>query len=491
MIWNNKKIPGILLVGSSILLTAFLCFWLNREYQIEKETLKKELNQVFWENARDVRDSFLQEMFFISIRDTQATRREVFSSISPYLWDSSRAKVMLSKLINTDGNELRVDSQLISGLIRKSTKFDDKFSDSIQITRFHSHGHRTTFIYEDSVKSQLDQDFPQLLATNIKRDLEQAELPLNVRIIKLDKHQKYLEENPNFITTRPTRLRVASGMDPHVALFSNYRSTLLGRMIPNIFLALFVISATLLSLVFIYRSLKKQQQLTTIKNDLISNIAHELKTPITTVGVALEAMQNFNVLKDPGRTEEYMDISKNELHRLGILVDKVINTAVFEKRELDIKPEVFDIELLIFDIIRSMKVQFEKFAAKVEFQNETSETNIQADKIHITNVIINLIDNAIKYSGENPKILIKLAKKGQAILLNIKDNGIGIDAEYKEKIFDKFFRVPNRDKHNVKGHGLGLNYVYNVVKRHSGSISVESTLGEGTNFLISLPDTNA
>ena len=238
---------------------------------------------------------------------------------------------------------------------------------------------------------------------------------------------------------------------------------------------------------FIYRSLRQQKRLIALKNDFISNITHELKTPITTVGVAIEALSNFNALQDPKRTEEYLDISKNELKRLSLLVDKVLRTSLFEKQEPELKLEFFDLRELIDEILKTMKLQFDKFAANVKFEWSGNDFQLEADRMHLMSVIYNLIDNALKYSNQQPEIHIKLASQGKNLALHVSDNGLGIPKEYSNRIFDKFFRVPEGDRHDTKGHGLGLSYVASVIQKHKGQIKVDSQLGKGSEFTVTIP----
>ena len=231
----------------------------------------------------------------------------------------------------------------------------------------------------------------------------------------------------------------------------------------------------------------EQQKLTRLKNDLISNITHELKTPIATVRVALEAMQNFGALDNPQKTTEYLDISQRELNRLSILVDKVLNTSLFEKSDFPIKKENINLKVLIEDVLKSLKLQFQSRKASVAFETTGSDFSITADRTHLTNVVYNLVDNALKYSPENPNITIHLDQKVDEISLSVKDSGLGIPEEYQDKIFEKFFRIPQENQHSVKGHGLGLNYVRQVIEKHKGIIQLTSEAGKGTCLKVVLP----
>ena len=254
-----------------------------------------------------------------------------------------------------------------------------------------------------------------------------------------------------------------------------------------ILFSFFLAGVTIFSFVLLYRNLLRQQKLAEIKNEFISNMTHELKTPIATVGVAIEALKNFNAMHDPQKTREYLDISTNELQRLGLLVDKVLKLSMFEKRAVELSREYFDMKLLTSEVLGTMKLQFDKNRASVDFSTEGDRFIIHADKLHITSVIYNLLDNALKYRNSTPVITVKLVSGQNAVELIITDNGIGIAPEYQARIFDKFFRVPTGDKHVVKGYGLGLSYVSHIMAQHQGTIRVESEVSQGSTFRITIP----
>ncbi len=267
----------------------------------------------------------------------------------------------------------------------------------------------------------------------------------------------------------------------------NENMYLFKKLAPQLGFSLFLMGLTIVSFMLLYKNLLKQRRLTELKNDFINNITHELKTPIATVSVAIEALKNFNAMDNPERTREYLDISGNELNRLSMLVDKVLKMSMFEKSQLELKNEPISISTLVNEVVRSMQLQFEKQHAVVDIKQNGSNFTINGDKLHITSVLYNLLDNALKYSKEDPAISIAITDKGDAVELAVTDNGIGISPAYKQKIFDKFFRVPHGDTHNIKGYGLGLSYVAQVVKEHGGTIDVSSEEGKGSTFKVTLP----
>ncbi|HEX5669821.1 MAG TPA: HAMP domain-containing sensor histidine kinase, partial [Chitinophagaceae bacterium] len=267
----------------------------------------------------------------------------------------------------------------------------------------------------------------------------------------------------------------------------NTAAYMLKKLSTPLLFSFFLLSITIASFVLMYRSLRQQQRLAVLKNDFISNVTHELKTPIATVNVALEALKNFNAMNDPQRTKEYLEISQQELQRLSLLVDKVLRVSMFENRHVELKPEPFNMESLVNEVKMSMRLQFEKMKAGVSVEAEGEDMHVNADRLHIMSVVYNLFDNALKYSKNNPMINVRIRDKGDALELRFSDNGIGIPEEYRQKVFDKFFRVPHGDVHDVKGYGLGLSYVAHIIGEHKGTISVDSKNGEGSTFVINLP----
>lgn len=253
-----------------------------------------------------------------------------------------------------------------------------------------------------------------------------------------------------------------------------------------ILFSVLLLGITVISFWLVYKNMLKQQRLAKLKNEFISNITHELKTPIATVGVAIEALKNFNAIQNPERASEYLDISSNELQRLNLLVDKVLKLSMFEKKAIELKFETVDAAVLISEVVASLKLQLEKKNASVDINYE-GDLHLQCDRLHLQSVIFNLLDNSLKYSKDNPVINISGKEKDGWIELKVRDNGIGIPAEYRNKIFDKFFRVPHGDTHNAKGYGLGLSYVAQVIAGHRGAITADGSSGQGTIFIITLP----
>jgi signal transduction histidine kinase len=242
-----------------------------------------------------------------------------------------------------------------------------------------------------------------------------------------------------------------------------------------------------LAFYMIARARKNQENLIQMKSEFISNMTHELKTPIATVGVALESLSNFGLIENAAKRQEYFNISKHEINRLNILVDKVMKMSAFNSGEVTMKFERVDIRELLEEMLKSMSLHFDKHMVDIQYDATGENFNVLGDQVHLTNMLYNLLDNAIKYSKNKPEVDISIIEESEVVLLSIEDKGIGIPKEYQSIVFDRFFRVPSQDIHEVKGHGIGLNYSADVVRKHNGTIQLESIFGKGTTFIIKIP----
>lgn len=353
---------------------------------------------------------------------------------------------------------------------------------------------------QDSFLSFYAYEFQRFVGTlidpfEVKRQLEMTYKDLEFEVTRIPVSEMIPHQRSNaLLLSIPAGDKMDIGWKKEkigVAVYG-YSSLILNKIWAEIAFAIFVFLMVALAFGLIYRAMKQQQKLMELKNDFINNMTHELKTPITTVGVAIEAMDSFKAMENPDRAKEYLEISQNELGRLSLLVDKVLKMASFEDNDAILNLSTVNLAELTEQVIKSMRLQFDKYGAEIDFKIEADNTpyNIEADKTHISSVIYNLIDNALKYGGEKPHIRLQLEhieEENNVICLSIADSGQGIPPQYLDKIFDKFFRIPTGDVHNIKGHGLGLSYVAHVVKQHKGRIGVKSKEGEGTQFSIIFP----
>jgi two-component system, OmpR family, phosphate regulon sensor histidine kinase PhoR len=240
--------------------------------------------------------------------------------------------------------------------------------------------------------------------------------------------------------------------------------------------------------VFNISTIIKQKKLSDIKNDFINNMTHEFKTPISTISLACEALSDGDIDQNAILMHNYVSIINEENKRLGKMAEKILQTAVLDQAQLKIKQETVDIHKIIEDVLKSMKIVFESRNGSIDIQLDATQHIVTGDRVHLTNVIYNLLDNANKYTPNTPHITIKTVNKTpNEITISIKDNGIGISRSNQKKIFEKLYRVPTGNIHDVKGFGLGLSYVKVIIEIHGGNISVESELKKGSCFNIKFP----
>jgi two-component system phosphate regulon sensor histidine kinase PhoR len=219
-------------------------------------------------------------------------------------------------------------------------------------------------------------------------------------------------------------------------------------------------------------------------------MTHEFKTPIATIALSTEVLKNPDIIRQPERLLNYTTIIENENKRLKQHVERVLQMAKLDKETIELKKEPVNLHDVVQEVVSGMNAALQEKQIQLELSLSADNPVLTADKLHITNVIYNLLDNAIKYSAENPTVRITV-KQGEkkSVVLEVRDNGIGVKEDDQKRIFEKFFRVPTGNVHNVKGFGLGLNYVRQIVEAHRGKITLKSHLGEGCTFRIYLPQT--
>lgn len=235
------------------------------------------------------------------------------------------------------------------------------------------------------------------------------------------------------------------------------------------------------------RTLFNQKKLSEIKSDFINNMTHEFKTPIATISLAVDAIHNPKVQNDPTKLQYFSNIIKEENRRMNKHVETILQAALLEKKELQFNNKKINANIIIASVIDNYQLQLNDVEGKCSLSLNATNDVIEADELHFTNVISNLIDNAIKYSKDNLIINIKTINKGDAIIVSVEDNGIGMSKETVKNVFEKFYRAHTGNVHNVKGFGLGMSYVKTIVDAINGTIKVESTLGKGTTFSLEIP----
>ncbi len=543
----NKLRWLVILMGAVILvITGFQVYWLKDNYSREKKAVEVRAQSLFRETVRNFQDSILQLKLQLVFKDSSSLagvkkkmfegsyrrqlpgeprvarvinvlgqkllndslekknrgKRNVLISLNssadftgrdsigkpPFVLDSIDPR-QIDEIVVLRGNHPQIENN------KDTVKWRERNSQTINISATSNRdSHNKSFFRTNTIflNNEKGEQFSIKIDSLFNDSISVAELAnvfekslgeqkLNIPFTILHQPDEILDED-DFIRRPPP----ADSFAGYKLQLGNTSSYLVKRISLPLLFSFFLVGITILSFILLYRSMLRQHRLAQIKNDLVSNITHELKTPIATVGVAIEALKNFNAIQDPQKASEYLEISQNELQRLGLLVDKVLNLSMFENKEVKIKCELFDLEEVVKEVVDSLRLQLEKYNARLTMHTE-GNLLIKGDRLHLLSVVFNLLDNALKYSKGNATIQVDIKEEKENIVLKVTDNGIGIPQQYKDKVFEKFFRVPTGDTHNAKGHGLGLSYSAQVIRQHQGIIEVDSHEGLGSTFIITLP----
>lgn len=479
----------ILMLLAIVAVVGFQSYWLNKNYKEEKQLLRLRTNVLFREAVNQCQVEKLKLDSNVKVRMSTRTG-------AVQMMNGIRQRITKDTVIAGGSmNSAVVISMEKDGLESSSFNQDMAGKDSLRKTfHFYSAGPAAAGAGPGGGLIRMLQDVDSLQDSVTVKEIAQRYTQLLHREkinlpFTIDRKEAVRREDV-FIADMEKANEVTVGFFRPLTFSITVKDTgsyILKRLSIPILVSVFLVGLITLSFLILWRNLVKQRRLTQLKNEFVSNITHELKTPIATVGVAIEALRNFNAINDPQRTKEYLDISSSEIHRLGLLVDKVLKLSMFENKEIALQRENVDLLHLVQEVMASMKLQFEKQQAVVTLETIGNNFVVQADKLHISSVIYNLLDNALKYSKGKPEIDIYLKSHKQHVSMHVSDKGIGIPKEFKGKIFEKFFRIQDGDRHNIKGYGLGLSYVNHIVQRHMGFIEVNSEPGKGSEFIVNIP----
>ncbi len=319
----------------------------------------------------------------------------------------------------------------------------------------------------------------------IKEQLDQKNLELEFGYRFLKKNGTDQSYNLKKTDTTALKAEAKSGYLPNKSSFTLYYDNISGtvwqRNLLGILLSAVLVASVIACLLFLLNIIKRQKQLAEVKNDLISNITHEFKTPIATISVALEGIKNFNTANDPVKTGNYVNTSANQLNKLSMMVEKLLETATLDGDDLSLNIEAISLNELLQNLInRHQTLAPQK---SFTFQHPENDIILHADLFHLENALNNLLDNAVKYGGE--RISVTLKSTAQGVLIEVADSGNMLGKTEAKQLFEKFYRVPKGNTHDVKGFGIGLYYTKKIIEKHGGSIIVATT--PQTTFKIELP----
>jgi len=307
----------------------------------------------------------------------------------------------------------------------------------------------------------------------------------DIVLTNTSEHQSELLKS-EFRTSLFTRDIIPSG-NSLVVYFPDQQTFLIGKIWLSLTSSILLVLVIIGIFGYAIYTIITQKKISEIKNDFINNMTHEFKTPISTVSLACEALQDEDVKKNDTFLRRYISIIEAENKRLGMQVERVLQMATLEKKDFKLKLEKLDMHEIINRALENINIQIEKRDGVITKEFSASEKDVVADEVHLTNIIYNLLDNANKYSRDKPQITISTQNRNGGISVQIADRGIGMSKEVVNKIFERFYREPTGNLHDVKGFGLGLTYVKTMLDALGGSIGVQSDIARGSTFEIYLP----
>jgi two-component system, OmpR family, phosphate regulon sensor histidine kinase PhoR len=514
----NKSSLRLMVVLFCLALTTLIAvqaYWLHNDYKLAQDVFSQNVNVALVNTAQKL------EKLDTASKSKRIKRRKQIIKLPPSLLPAQSKnpnlfKVFLSEELSSDSNgvstkrlttrEYSTDSLPFQvGFFPAETKLKSPFNNLEKVKRdIVSLNQEGSDIFDETTSISFYKNYKQkvdshLLDSILKRELNAAGITAKYEYnllhppstnerndaLNLENHENdslgtvyKISLSPSNIFIQPEYLQLQ---------FPNQNRAVFKTMWAMLGISVAVIGLLIFSFYYTIANNFKQKKLSEIKNDFISNMTHEFKTPISTISLASEMLSDQSISQTPDKQQRYLKMIRDENKRLSVLVESILQTSILDRGEFKLKLVEVDIHDIINSAINNTALLISQRGGKIETFLTAQQFKLQADKVHLTNIVFNLIDNAIKYTRETPLISIHTKNTPEAIFIKVSDNGIGISKENQRKIFDKFYRVPTGNVHNVKGFGLGLSYVQAVVEKHGGTISVSSELGKGSSFEVRLP----
>ncbi len=377
---------------------------------------------------------------------------------------------------------IQLDQRVLQQIFKKA-----KFVNDMMVEAFKNN------VYEDP-STRID---PVFLDSVIRTEIGNDDLPHTYQFMITNEYGipiKFAHSPPNYnekldtLLTGKTALFPSNILDEDVYIhiyFPKKGVYLFHEMWGSLTISLTLMILIIVALMFMFKTILAQNKLSEIKNDFISNMTHEFKTPISTISLACEALNDPDMVQqNTTDIAPFVKMINDENKRLGLLVERILQSAVMDKGKIKLKEEHVILNELVENVAQNAQFRIQNSGGKIHLNLPKEPIEITSDKMHLTNIISNLVDNAIKYSLSAPEIEINLKRENKKLLLSVKDHGVGIKKEHMNKIFDKLYRIPTGNLHDVKGFGLGLSYVKAIADSHGWNILVRSKFGEGSEFIL-------
>ncbi len=412
-----------------------------------------------------------------------------------------------------DGQPLKVSLASIDGVLEEKFKSEDALAErrnGLEVRRLKTDtlevlNSGSFNLVKEAAKEMQEENVPitkrislNVLDTLIKEELQNKDISLPYNFwVKLARQDSVLFQKvahyktgqaPDY-TYKTTLFSNDIKRDPGMLYvsFPDKDAVIFGKMSATLASSALLLLVLISIFSYTLYAILKQKKISEMKSDFINNMTHEFKTPVATIMIASEALKDPEIIADENRIKRLAGIIYDENMRLGNHIERVLSIASLEKKELQMELKPVEVNDLISAVTDSMSLQLQKREAVIDLRLEAENSTVSGDELHLSSIIYNLIDNANKYSAMPPRITISTKNSNRNFIMMVADQGIGMDKDQTKRIFDQFYRVPTGNLHDVKGFGLGLNYVQDIVTKMKGSIKVRSEKDKGTVFEISLP----
>lgn len=468
--------PVVLL---SVLVTAGLqVAWLYQLYNDQTVRVKEQLEAV-------IRDAAHRHML-LSVQ-----RRQPMSSNFKDFFDS-REWVQLRQSFD-DLNVVGLRSNFRYGFTDDSVKLSMEFSFPI------APGKQKVLHGKGAVNNETPQELQVIETASVKDIHEDIDSALQHLPIKNDYAFRVYAYNDNQLISGPKVDRKTKDfvskkysynlkhLHKYQLLVPNIKATVLYSMRYYLLSSVMMLLLTVAAFYVLLRLMRNQKLYAAARQAFTSNMTHELKTPVATVSVALESIEKYDLIHDPEKLKNYLEISRHELQRLNLMIEKVLSLETEDTSAIT-HTELFDVQQVLQEVIYAMTLQFSNEGGAITFLPSSEPCFMEGDPLQLSHVFYNLLDNALKYAGPAALLDITCSIDNNTITISFADQGMGIGVDYHDRVFERYFRVPGRgDTHNVKGSGLGLNYVQQIIKQHHGTVTLKSDYGKGSTFILKLP----
>ncbi len=437
---DNKHRFLIIAVISVVMITAYEGYWLSGLYKSQRKSLEVQISSLISKSE-------------LATYSFQLKREQLTDSIA-FLSPDNLSKIVSIKRDSSSGNKIRSIS------VYRRDDFNKQVASSVTSPEFYEM--MDSILFQNFKEAGIEEIFRPLDTQNVVSDADSASVVSNGFIIV----KSTLGKTPYLFDT---------------GLMTGY---ILLNMSGIIFTSLMVVAIVIFSFWFFINTLKKQMELDEMKSSFTSNITHELKTPIAVAYAANDALLNYGLADNPVKREEYLLDTKVQLEKLSALVERILSMSMKERGNFRLDVSETNIRDMFEIIAQETRLRTTK-ACDIQIEADENLTAVFDAKL-MSSVVSTLVDNAVKYSGEPVRILLKAIRKSDKLFISVSDNGIGIAPEHQRHVFEKFYRVPHGDVHEVKGYGIGLYFAKTIVERHGGRISLTSTPGNGSTFTIEL-----